>query len=90
MIIILRDYQRKHGINTTSTIICRWAPTSENDTQVYIDSVSQELGVAPEQRIDISDSHILMKLLQAIIRNENSCQPYSFDVFVKAIDLVRC
>ncbi|NIG88682.1 structural protein [Serratia symbiotica] len=71
MIIILRNYQRKHGINTISGIIHRWAPTSENDTQAYIDSVSQEVGVAPDQRIDISDSRILMKLLQAIIRHEN-------------------
>ncbi|WP_367672819.1 structural protein, partial [Serratia symbiotica] len=47
MIIILRNYQKKHGINTISGIIHRWAPTSENDTQAYIDSVSQEVGVAP-------------------------------------------
>ncbi|MBQ0956945.1 structural protein [Serratia symbiotica] len=89
MIIILRNYQKKHGINTISGIIHRWAPTSENDTQAYIDSVSQEVGVAPDQRIDVSDSRILMKLLQAIIRHENGSQPYSFDVFVRAIDLAR-
>ena len=87
MIIILRNYQRKHGISTISGIINRWEPTKENDTQSYINSVAKAMGVAPDQRIDISDSRFIMKLLQAIIQHENGDQPYSFDVFVKAIDL---
>lgn len=87
MIIILRNYQRKHGLSTISGIINRWAPTNENDTQSYINSVAKATGVDPDQRIDTSDSRIMMKLLQAIIQHENGDQPYSFDVFVKAIDL---
>ncbi|MBE5252940.1 MAG: structural protein [Enterobacterales bacterium endosymbiont of Blomia tropicalis] len=87
MIIILRNYQRKHGLSTISGIINRWAPTNENDTQAYINSVAKATGVDPDQRIDTSDSRFMMKLLQAIIQHENGDQPYSFDVFVKAIDL---
>ncbi|TLI63226.1 structural protein [Escherichia sp. E1130] len=87
MIIILRNYQRKHGLCTISDIINRWAPTNENDTQAYINSVAKATGVDPDQRIDTSDSRFMMKLLQAIIQHENGDQPYSFDVFVKAIDL---
>lgn len=87
MIIILRNYQRKHGLSTISGIINRWAPTNENDTQSYINSVAKASGVDPDQRIDTSDSRFMMKLLQAIIQHENGDQPYSFDVFVKAIDL---
>lgn len=88
MIIILRNYQRKHRLSTISGIINRWAPTNENDTQSYINSVAKATGVDPDQRIDTSDSRFMMKLLQAIIQHENGDQPYSFDVFVKAIDLV--
>ncbi|CBG89352.1 hypothetical protein [Citrobacter rodentium] len=87
MIIILRNYQRKHGLSTISGIINRWAPTNENDTQSYINSVAKATGVDPDQRIDTSDSRFMMKLLQAIIQHENGDQPYRFDVFVKAIDL---
>lgn len=87
MIIILRNYQRKHGLSTISGIINRWAPTNENDTQAYINSVAKATGVDPDQRIDTSDSRFMMKLLQAIIQHENGDQPYSFNVFVKAIDL---
>ncbi|EMT5616040.1 structural protein [Salmonella enterica] len=87
MIIILRNYQRRHGLNTVTGIINRWAPSSENNTQAYINSVAQATGVAPDQRIDTTDSRFMVKLLQAIIRHENGVQPYDFSVFVKALDL---
>lgn len=87
MVIVLRNYQRKHGLNTVSGIINRWAPTNENDTQSYINSVAKATGVTPDQRIDTNDSRFMMKLLQAIIQHENGVQPYTFDVFVQAIEL---
>lgn len=87
MVIILRNYQRKHGLSTISGIIKRWAPPNENNTQAYIDSVAKVTGAAPDQRIDTGDSRFMMKLLQAIIWHENGVQPYGFDVFVKALEL---
>ncbi|EMF2234062.1 structural protein [Salmonella enterica] len=87
MIIILRNYQRRHGLNTVTGIINRWAPASENNTQAYINSVAQATGVTPDQRIDTTDSRFMVKLLQAIIRHENGIQPYDFGVFVKALEL---
>ncbi len=87
MIVILRNYQRKHGLNTISGIINRWAPTNENNTQTYIDSVAKSTGVTPDQFIHTDDSRFMMKLLQAIIRHENGEQPYGFDVFVRAVEL---
>ncbi|EMK0255615.1 structural protein [Salmonella enterica] len=87
MIVILRNYQRKHGLNTISGIISRWAPTNENNTQAYIASVTKATGAAPDQRIDTGDSRFMMKLLQAIIRHENGVQPYDFDVLVRALNL---
>ncbi|HGF8676305.1 TPA: structural protein [Salmonella enterica subsp. enterica] len=87
MIVILRNYQRKHGLNTISGIINRWAPTNENNTQAYIDSVAKSTGVTPDQFIHTDDSRFMMKLLQAIIRHENGVQPYGFDVFVRAVEL---
>lgn len=87
MIIILRNYQHKDGLNTVAEIINRWAPPSENDTQAYVDNVTQATGVSPGQKIDTGDSRFMMALLQAIIRHENGEQPYGFEVFVKALDL---
>lgn len=87
MIVILRNYQRKHGLNTITGIINRWAPTSENNTQAYIDSVAKATDTAPDQFVHTDDSRFMMKLLQAIIRHENGVQPYGFDVFVRAVEL---
>ncbi|ENU2133634.1 structural protein [Salmonella enterica] len=87
MIVILRNYQRRHGLNTITGIINRWAPPNENNTQAYIDSVAKSTGVAPDQHVNTTDSRFMMKLLQAIIRQENGVQPYSFDVFVRAVEM---
>jgi hypothetical protein len=87
MVVILRNYQRKYALNTISGIIHRWAPPNENNTQAYIDSVARALGVEADQRIDVTDSRVMIPLLEAIIKHENGQQPYSFDVFVRAVDL---
>ncbi len=89
MVIILRNYQRKYGLNTVSGIIKRWAPPNENNTQAYINSVAQATGVAPDQRIDTGDSHFMTKLLQAIIKQENGGQPYDTETFVRAVGLAE-
>jgi len=88
MIIILRNYQRKHAIKTISGIINRWAPPVENNTQAYINSVAKSVGVEADQPIDVTDSRVMIPLLEAIIQHENGQQPYGFAVFVKALDLL--
>ncbi|MFB5172829.1 structural protein [Erwinia amylovora] len=89
MIIILRNYQRKHGLSTIMEIINRWAPDVENDTQAYIDSVAKSTGVPADKQIDTTDSRFMTRLLQAIINHENGSQPYEFAVFMKAVDLAE-
>jgi len=87
MIVILRNYQRKYGLKTITEIIQRWAPPNENDTQAYINSVSQATGIDADKPIDLSDSRKLFPLLQAIINHENGSQPYAYDEFVRALNL---
>lgn len=88
MIIILRNYQIKYGLKTITGIIKRWAPPNENDTQAYIRSVAQATGTDADKPIDLTDSRKLFPLLQAIIKHENGTQPYEYDVFIRALDLV--
>lgn len=73
---ILRNYRDIHGLNTVSGIINRWAPTIENDTQSYIDSVSSKIGVSPNQLLD---NEIYPELIAAMIYHENGAQPYSME-----------
>lgn len=52
----LSAYGSKHGINTLSGVISRWAPPDDNnDTQSYITDVSNRIGLDPNQPIDLSD-----------------------------------
>lgn len=72
---ILKTYSTKYGINTVRGVIERWAPPIENDTESYVYSVADRLGLTPNQKIDIHD--YAFQFTQAIVKHENGLQPYS-------------
>ena len=84
---ILQTYNVKHGLNTVRGIINRWAPPFENDTEAYVNSVAEAIGVGPDVRIDTSSAHVLNPLIGAIIRHENGEQPYSEETITAGINL---
>ena len=47
-----RDYH-KHRLYTIRTIIRRWAPESENNTEAYINNVSKLTGILPDEPLGI-------------------------------------
>lgn len=74
----LLNQQRKHGLRTVRDIITKYAPAADNnDTQAYILAVSDELGVAATDPLDLGQSDQLAAFLRAVIRHENGVQPYS-------------
>ena len=58
------------GLNTIESLITNYAPPSENDTQGYIDFVSNYTGIGPYQ-ILTANADTLQKLCSAIIIQEN-------------------
>lgn len=60
----------ERGLDTVSKIINKYAPSSENNTQAYIDALSKRLGVSGDQRLDLSDSNTLTGLIKGIARHE--------------------
>lgn len=58
------------GLDTISKIINKYAPSSENNTQAYIDALSKRLGASGDQRLDLSDSTTLTGLIKGIARHE--------------------
>jgi hypothetical protein len=49
---LLDTYQNKHGLNTVSGIVNRWAPTSDgNNTTAYASDVSGRMGIGPNDPI---------------------------------------
>lgn len=69
----LAKYARS-GLNTVRDLIATWAPPSENNTDAYIADVAAQLGVLPDEPLDVAA--VLPDLTAAIIYHENGQQPY--------------
>lgn len=64
MIILLRVYRLKYGLKTIRSIISRFAPDNENDTDSYIGYVSTRMCVGPDYELDTSMDYVrLMKYM---------------------------
>lgn len=84
---VLRTYQRKYGLNDVRSIINRFAPPVENDTDSYVYAVAKALGVSSNISINLEDRETMIKLLKAIIKHENGQQPYDDKVIIRGIEL---
>lgn len=87
---ILKNYKEKRNLTTISQIITRWAPPKnskgefENDTQAYIESVSQKVGVGSD--IPLLDDDYA-RLISAMIYHENGQQPYPVEVIREGFEM---
>lgn len=63
---ILRRYIKRYHKNTISAIISTWAPSSENNTQRYIDYVSNAMKMAPDAPIKYEDEETMTQLVAAM------------------------
>lgn len=62
--------KHKQGLDTLREILYKYAPPSENRTEVYISSVSAATGIAPTQKFEPNKAN-LMKIAKAFARVEN-------------------
>ena len=76
---LLKEYISK-GYNTIDKIIGRYAPTSENNTNAYVTTVTKRTGVAPDAKISQSDLVTLTKLVSAISFVENGIAANEVDI----------
>lgn len=75
--VLLRNYQRKHGLRTIRQVVERWAPAFENDVDAYVRAVANRTGFLPRKALDLETSAHLTPLVAAIIHHELGGQPYS-------------
>lgn len=66
---VINDILR--GKDTVRKVISEYAPPFENNTNLYVNTVSQKLGVNPDAKITVIDSKFMMLLARAIITHEN-------------------
>lgn len=84
---VLITYQDKHQLRTIKSIIGRWAPKSENDTDAYVRTVANQSGFDVSQKLDMHRFEHLRPIVEAIIWHENGQQPYSEAEVTKALVL---
>lgn len=64
--ILFRRYIRHYHRDTVAAIISAWAPTSENQTQKYIDTVCGIMDIQPDTRVTFEDRETMVELFQAM------------------------
>ena len=81
---ILLTYRFTHDKKNIDSIIRRWAPPSENDTEAYIKFVAKRMEIDPMDNIDNSIEAYL-PLVKSIIQMENGMQPYDNELIVEGM-----
>ena len=67
--VIINNYI-KQGHKDVASIISRWAPSSENNTEAYIRHVCELSGLSPFQELQFEDKPSMVALVDAMIRVE--------------------
>lgn len=69
--VILNTYRTKYGLDTIRTMISRWAPPSENHTDIYVESVARRALLDPDTPIDTLQRVVMLPLVAAMSHVEN-------------------
>lgn len=67
---ILRRYIRRYHRDTIAKIISAWAPSNENNTELYISQVAKRVGIDPNTVIHYEDAETMFSLVQAMAVQE--------------------
>lgn len=69
--VILNTYRVRHGLTMLGEMITRWAPASENDTNVYIRTVCKRTGYADVSTVDTRNEYQMKRIVAAMSFVEN-------------------
>ena len=78
--VLLHTYRTRHGLRTIAAMIARWAPPSENKTELYIRTVSRRSGIPADRPLDIRDRRTMIPIAAAISFVENGTAADMHDV----------
>lgn len=87
--IIIRNYMRRRPpLDTVAKIISAWAPSTENDTQRYIDFVCKRGSLEPNERLLYSYKQKLCRMVWAMCQMECG-EIVSFGLIENAYEYAR-
>ena len=89
--LLTRTYYHKHRLYTIRTIIRRWAPESENNTEAYINNVSKLTGIQPDEPLGIPSEQPSrwMALGAAMAIQENGTSSLDYFAMLRGWELCR-
>lgn len=65
--LLIKRYIERYHLNTIFLIVSRWAPPSENETDVYIASVEKLSGIPADKELRFYDNVEMVSLVDAMI-----------------------
>lgn len=77
---LLNSYQRNYGLDTIRKMISRWAPSNENHTDTYVETVSNRSGVPANSRITSTNRDVMVPIVAAMSYVENGVEARMADV----------
>lgn len=79
ILVTLNSYFNK-GFNTIEKIISRYAPGSENNTNAYINTVTNLTGIHKDTVLDFSDKLKIKKIIEAMSYVENGIKANPIEI----------
>lgn len=77
---LLNNYQRNYGLDSIRKMISRWAPSNENHTDAYVETVSNRSGVPANSRITTTNRDVMVPIVVAMSYVENGEEARMADV----------
>ena len=89
--LLTRTYYHKYRLYTIRTIIRRWAPSSENNTEAYIANVARLTGIAPDEPLGIPSAQPArwMMLGAAMAIQENGTSSLDYFAMLRGWEMAR-
>lgn len=84
--VLIRRYIRHYKRLTIENIISSWAPSNENNTKAYVDTVVKVSGIPSNRILHYSDKETMCKLVDAMCFVENGTH-VSMEKISKGYDL---
>ena len=80
MFVLLHTYRIKHGLNTLTGMIHRYAPPVENHTEGYLRAVCNWSGIPADRPLNTLDGTAMIPVVAAMSRIENGTPAIEADV----------
>ena len=89
--LLTRTYYHKYRLYTIRTIIRRWAPSSENNTEAYIANVACLTGIGPDEPLGIplEQPARWMMLGAAMAIQENGTSSLDYFAMLRGWEMAR-